>query len=431
MNILFLTIYAVLFIIIAMIIKVTIRSFRNPITFFSLLWCVVGFVSNLGLREYYLPSDFVNIIIIVGIIVFFISFYIVFNRYPLNIFSEEIDIKNDHINYQLIYLVSAICILFELPTFIRSIGLVGTVGMAYMRAHASIVYSSMFFNQISETFVKPIFTATTILAIIVSFNRNTFKIKGIIVIAIIENVMLTVITAGRAPIVNAFFYLLIAMILIRGTSIFRLLKREKKKVFILIGAFAIIILISSLRAGSRVGFEQIMGSAYVYYFSGPSYLSRLLENYSEYGIGGKLMWGQATFGFITNWVIIILDPLFGGRLETSLNILGSTITNRQFAVGGRTLVNSMSTGFYAFLVDWGYAGIVIGPFVLAVISKILVKRLDRNRTIKNLGIYIFWIYTLFRTVFKWDMVSLDFFIVLFTLHIFTALPGRHVQKGLA
>ena len=89
MKILFLTIYAMLFIIIAVIIKVTIRSFRNPITFFSLLWCVVGFVSNLGLREYYLPSDFVNIIIIVGIIVFFISFYIVFNRYPLNIFSGK------------------------------------------------------------------------------------------------------------------------------------------------------------------------------------------------------------------------------------------------------------------------------------------------------------------------------------------------------
>ena len=199
----------------------------------------------------------------------------------------------------------------------------------------------------------------------------------------------------------------------------------------MISVFAVLIIAGLILQNSRASDMSIIRTVYMYYFSGPSYLSRLLENYSEYGIGGKLMWGQATFGFITNWVIIFLDPLFGGRLETSLNILGSTITNRQFAVGGRTLVNSMSTGFYAFLVDWGYAGIVIGPFVLAVISKILVKRLDRNRTIKNLGIYIFWIYALFRTVFKWDMVSLDFFIVLFTLHIFTALPGKHVQKGLA
>lgn len=431
MSILFLTIYAMLFIFIALFIKIAIRSFRNPLTFFSLLWCVVGFVSNLGLRGYYLPSDFVNIVIIVGIIVYFLGFYVAFNRYPLNIFSEEIDVEDSRINYQVFYLVSTICIMFELPTFIRAIGLVGTVGMAYMRAHANVVYSSMLFNQISETFVKPIFTATTILAIIVSFNRGKFKIKGIITIAIIENIMLTVITAGRAPIVNALFYLLIAMLLIRGTSIINLVKREKKKFFILIGAFAFIIFISSLRAGNRVGLEQIIGSAYTYYFSGPSYLSRLLENYSDYGIGGKLMWGQATFGFIINWIIIVLDPLFGGRLETSLNILGSTITNRQLAVGSRTLVNSMSTGFYAFLVDWGYAGIIIGPFILAIITKILVKKLDRNRTIQNLGIYIFWIYALIRTVFKWDMVSLDFFVVLFTLHIFTTFSGKHRKKGLA
>lgn len=431
MNILFLIIYVMLFIFIAFFIKITIRSFRNPLTFFSLLWCVVGFVSNLGVREYYLPSDFVNIVIIAGIIVYFIGFYVVFNRYPLNIFSEEIAVKDGRINYQIIYLVSAICILLEVPTFIRAIGLVGTVGMAYMRAHANVVYSNMFFNQISETLIKPVFTATTILAIIISFNRKKFKIKGIIAIAIIENIILTVITAGRAPIVNACFYLLLAMLLIRGTSISKLLKREKKKVCALIGAFAFIIFISSLRAGSRVGLEQIRGSAYVYYFSGPSYLSRLLENYSEYGIGGKLMWGQATFGFITNWVVVALDPLFGGRLKTSLDILGSTITNRQFAVGRLTLVNSMCTGFYAFLVDWGYAGIVIGPFILAIITKILVKRLDRNRTIQNLGIYIFWIYALIRTVFKWDMVSLDFFVVFFVLHIFTAFPGKHTQKGLA
>ncbi len=420
MTILFLCIYAFLFALIALTIKATIGSFRNPLSFFSLLWCVVGFVANLGYKDYYLPSDFVNWVIIAGILIYYIAFYVVFKRASFGFFHNLIVVQNERLNYLFIYTISIICIVFELPTFIRAINLVSTVGMSYMRSHASVVYSSMLINQISESFIKPVFTATTILAVITLFYRKQYRTRGLFIIAILENIILSVITAGRSPFVNALFYLMITFLLIRGGGLLKLVVKGKRIIFVILGAAAMVIYLSSLRSNSEFGFDQVTSTAFIYYFSGPSYLSRLLETYREYGIGGKLMWGQATLGFITNWFVVLLDPLFGGELETSLNIVGSRITSRRLAVGTYNSVNAMCTVYYPFLIDWGYIGIILGPIVLVFISKILVDRTKKSPSIKNVGMYVFWLYTLIRTVFKWDLMGLDFFVIMLSLHLFTS-----------
>ena len=40
-------------------------------------------------------------------------------------------------------------------------------------------------------------------------------------------------------------------------------------------------------------------NTYVYYFSGPAYLSQLIKNVTAYGLGGKLLYGAASFGFLS------------------------------------------------------------------------------------------------------------------------------------
>lgn len=413
MKYVFLLGYIVTFLITTILNKLSFATNKNPATLFCCLWCVVGFVSNLGIHEYYPPSDIVNVTIITGIITYSLFTMLFFNRFPKDNFSKLLIVGNDYVSVGLIVLTNIACLVFEYPLLVRSMQLISIYGMAYTRAFNAGVYGSVLRAQISEVFIKPIFTAITIITIIKSFDRDYKHKKLLIILTIADNVVLTIITAGRAPIVNAVFYLLITLVLVRGSRILNIIKKDKRKIVYLFLAAALIVVFSSMRIGNAIGIKEILDSIYVYYFSGPSYFSRLLENVTEYGIGGKLLFGQATFGFIINWGIVLLDPLFGGRLETSLNILGSTITSRQLLVGTHTLLNSMCTVFYDFIVDWGYCGIVLGPICLSLITSIIYKRYFKRPVLLNLVILIFFINVLIRTVFKWDMINTDFFVIYF------------------
>lgn len=180
----------------------------------------------------------------------------------------------------------------------------------------------------------------------------------------------------------------------------------------------LVLILTQMRSSTDINSDDILEIFHTYYFSGPSYLTQLLENVKEYGIQGTKFYGADTFGFISNIfsnVMIILT----GRPQGTLYIMGAVITNHQYWVGSSTLINAMCTGFYPFILDWGYFGIIIGPFVLGILSLYITKRVYRRRDLFNTALYIYWMYVLFRTVFKWDLVNIDFSVVIISLYMFT------------
>ena len=147
----------------------------------------------------------------------------------------------------------------------------------------------------------------------------------------------------------------------------------------------------------------------------------------EYGPGGELLYGSASFGFITNiWSNIII--FFTGIPQGSLYLLGSVISNNQYFVGEHTVINAMFTCFYPFYIDYGWLGIVICPIFIGVVSAVFTKNLYRNKNIFNISIYIYWIYIIIRTVFKWDLVNLDLMVVIFSLYFFTNIKRETTNK---
>ena len=79
----------------------------------------------------------------------------------------------------------------------------------------------------------------------------------------------------------------------------------------------------------------------------------------------------------------------------------------------------MCTCFYPFILDWGYLGVIIGPVIVALIAGKLTKKLYKERNINTISLYIFFLYVLIRTVFKWDLLNLDFIVVIASLYFFT------------
>lgn len=400
--------------------KCCLGSFKTPITFFSFLWCLVGGIANLCLYDYYPPSDIVNIIILSGVILFTITYGLSMQGMPKALFAKELEFDNVYINWRLLLFVNIVAILVLLPTLRQSLVLLRGDGLAYLRANSTSVYSSGMLAVLNDSIIRPLFVSTTVMSCVYLFTDNPKKKKiWFIILAFVENLEMVLMTAGRAPIVNMIFYFVITLLLFRGRSIRSLLVRERKKVFFAILLLLFVFYLTEQRSISTAkGSSQMLESFYVYYFSGPSYFSRLLENVTQYGPHGQLLYGAATFGFITN-IFSDLMIILTHRNQGSLYLLGSVITNKQYSVGAHTNINAMCTCFYPFILDWGYLGVVIGILVLTFIAWKITKNLYREKNIMTISLYVFFLYVLIRTVFKWDLLNLDFTVVILSLYVFT------------
>lgn len=409
-------IFSILLVFMLIIYKSVLGSIKNPISVFGILWCLVGIGANAALYDYYKPSTIVNFIIIIGCIVSFIVYGFSMHGYNKAFFINEIQIDDGYVNIKRVVIINCIGIAVLVPYAIQSLKMIISGGFAYLRAEG--VFGGGFYAVLNDSIIRPLFTATTILAIVYSFSNSKKKEKVLLlVISVIANVEQVILSAGRASLVNFFFYLLIAIVLFYGHSVRSILYKGRKYIFLGVIVAVIVLKITTKRNMSQSE-NLILYNTYVYYFSGPAYLSQLIQNVTEYGPGGTLLYGAASFGFITNiWADIMI--FFTGKSQGSLYLLGSLISNKQYRIGAHTSINAMYTCFYPFYIDYGWLGIVFCPIFIGIASAIFTKRLYKNKNIFNISIYIYWMYVMIRTVFKWDLVNIDLVVVLASIYFFT------------
>lgn len=409
-------IFSSLFGLLLVLSKCVFGTIKNPISVFCLSWCVIGIGSNAAFYDYYEPSMIVNIMIFIGCIIAFIIYGFSLQGYRQKIFVDEIRLEDEEINIDRIIVVNLLGIGLIMPYLVRSLKVLALGGFAVLRAQD--VIDSGFFAILNDSIIRPVFVATTVLAIVYSFS-NAKKRKKIllIVLVIIANIEQVALSAGRSALVGFAFYLMIAVVAFHGRNIRNILYRGRKYICLGIVAAIVVLKITAQRNMSSDE-NMLLYNTYVYYFSGPSYLTQLIRNVTEYGPGGKLLYGGASFGFLTN-IFSDIMIFITGKAQGSLYLLGSVITNKQYNVGTHTSINAMYTCFYPFLIDYGWMGIIICPIFIAVVSAIVTKRLYKCRSIFNVSLYIYWIYVIIRTVFKWDLVNLDFTVVIVTLYFFT------------
>lgn len=421
--------FLILFIMSLILIKSLYGTLKTPVTCFTSLWLFVGFVSNLGLYEYFPPSNFVNITMLAGSILFFLAYSFFMKGTKRGFFVRNKNVENDHINIKIFVVINTVCILLLIPTLVNALNALMTYGsLSVIRGNFVNIYSSSIISELFSCFIRPVFMATTLIFVVYSFGgrKKTYKyLLGLF--AIIETFIMAFISAGRAPFVNFAFYFIIALLMFKGEKLTYLFKKEKKKLFFIFFLFLGVLYITQLRSTDDVSSESIWESVYIYYFSGPSYMTQLLKYNMEYGPHGRLLYGSATFGFITN-IFTYIYMIFTGNKAGSLYILGSTITNKQYWVGTHSLINAMCTAYYPFIIDWGYLGILIGPVVVAAIAAYFTKKLKKKKSLENFVMYVYIIHVLIRTVFKWDLLPFDMPIIIITTSIYTNFFDKFKRK---
>lgn len=427
MDVLFIILYIVLLISSFLLEKKIYKCHYTPLTFFVCIWCVVGIVANLGLYDYYLPSTLVNVVILISNICVMIIFIIfTANRASL---IRKIRFNIVKIDYSLDVLIVMEILWFILifPKLKSSFSILKNYNMAMLRGAEiyNISDISGMTSTLIEVFVKSGYTVISIIAIVSIFSNVTSKKRNILWIANIFNItVFTIATAGRVMIVNSLFYFIITVVIYKGSSIKSFIVKEKKKMIPLV-LLVIALLYMQEQRSEDMG---VLETFYMYYFSGPSFLTQLLEaNKNLFSINNDFMFGSATFGFLTNIFSYILIFLTGIP-QGSLYKIGSVLTNKNLLIGANTELNAMCTCFYNFMLDWGYIGILIGAcFIVVAAVYFYFNAAKSNSSYANICILVFFINVLIRTIFKWDLLSTDLIMIILYLKVFNYTKNIRIR----
>ena len=428
MIFMYLALYTALLIITVYVGIKTYRELVNPISIWASLWSAIGILSNLAFYGYNKPLNYVNAVITIGIIVH--TLFCVYyhdkcwtrrDRGPLHM--DEISVNLDMRMFLLIN-IAAIC--FEIPFLIRSLIILvqNNFDMAYLRAAMTNaengVISGGLISIIRDSGVRNVFTMSALYASFLIFTKQAGRDnRKVIVIAIAEMLIYCCSNAARAYAVNFIFYLLLVLFLCNSRNILEVLRKNLKLVLLFVLLVAVILGVQLLRSPEM----PILKTFYVYYCSGPAYLSELLKDpYVVVQVDEDFRYGTATFGFLANFYYYIKTALTGIN-DSTVKLLSSVITTRQYKVGDHAYINAMCTGFYAFLVDWGTLGAIIGPLVTGWFSSHYYKRMKQRRTIGQVVICVYVFYCMIRTVFKWDLLYIDFIVLLVLNGLICSGPG--------
>lgn len=409
------------------------KTLLNPITIWASFWSLIGVMSNMALFEYYVPSDFVNAVIITGIIVYtgYCALAGITRKglYTRRTFSDEIF---NNLQIKIFWIINILAICYEVPFLFRAIRVLMSHGfqLVYLRgvltdATEGIVSGGLT-SIIRDSGVKNVFTLTALYAAVLIFTNANKRIKRkVIILAVIETIEYCVSNAARAYIINFLFFILFALLFMKRDSIMTTI-RKNKKVVMLFGVLIIAVLIIQ---NSRASDMSILKTIYMYYCSGPSYLTQLLaDGPAAIQVGSNYYMGTITLGFLSN-IFYYLKIGLTGINDSTVKLVASTITIKQYFVGAHTYLNAMCTCFYAFLADWGIVGSVLGPIVCGFLTCRYYKKMKLKNSLGSVAICVYMFYLMFRTVFKWELLYIDFSVILILNYFICPNPGQRFVIG--
>ena len=395
-------------------------TYFNYGSVFAALWTVVGIMANTGALGIYLPNTLVNVCIVAGVFVFGLV-YSIFAKKERTTALTVLEMSSV-VRVKAMLVANAAALVFMIPHFMVSLNLIRTRGFAYLRAvnytGFDVTGRSTLINLILENLCFPLFVATAILGVIMILTAKKGAIP--LIIAAVVNTTVYEFTVGAR---NGFVVLMVVAVF-AAIKIGYPLVRERIKLprslkWILYPIGLLLVWVVIYITGER-SLEQksLFENFYYYFFAGPSYLTQLLEHMQEYRLNQDLFLGSGTFGFVYNLIATVLNR-FGLGVFDSGYVLNSVLSNVYYQVSDSTRLNAMATLYFPFLMDWGYVGIVLGPAIVAAISTWIARQQRKTNAIRWYAIGIFWMYVLYRTIFKWDMLSMASFFILLFLFLFT------------
>ena len=337
-------------------------------------WIFVFFIYAIDIFHYYTIVDVVYLWAGVYISTFNIAYLIsVRNKRQFEIANGLSELDFDPY-IKRIEIASIICWIVSIPILQISVKILLSSGMSILRYKiygATSIFTSTQMIIIMY-FMRPVFlTSIMLFAIMLANKKVSF---GYTVFVILNIVDYTLMTSGRALMVQFFISVTFAIVFFNGVKIWTILKRYKR--FSIPGAIllCIAIYISTLRITGSYGF---LGEGMIYYTAGFPYLSELTKagHIVPYSYFGRLI-----FAFLIDDFLLALRVLGLGQFDLASNAM-SAITAMSYKTAPNIGTNATSTLLMDLVMDAGIIGIIFGAVFLALLSSWAEKRFKISGTI--------------------------------------------------
>lgn len=262
-----------------------------------------------------------------------------------------------------------------------------------------------------QYFVQPLFVISIILAVQQQIMNRPGRNKWLVVVALINAFVYSLLFGGRSLIMSILIYSLIMMFINSGGSIGKVLARQRK-IVISLSIFALIVAAySTMRISRSWGVIAEFG---IYSTGGLGVLSQMLDgDVLEYGILG----GKGIIGGVYDLVAFVFK-IFGKNIELVSQTYSNYTANYYF-IGDGIKTNFTATAIATFLLDGGIIGIIAGGVVYGLLFLMAEKRFNKSSDLFGVSIYLYVANTAYESIQNYTYKSIVcIFVILYLWMLF-------------
>lgn len=400
----------------------------NPITIFSFLWGIIIFFSNMRLYTLYETDIEIYKYIILGVISFvcgYYSFKIILKNKVLVISKNKTTYK---IRKKMCYMLLILCLLFIAKNIIvnRKILFKDGYNLASVQTaqQENDLSSTGLENAISFLIVNPMYISLNV-AIIANFLLGDKDFK-LFLCLIVLNIGRIITSGGRQSFIQFFFILLIIMSFSQHCKNLekKIVKKIKGKKTSVIFIGVIVLIVLSLSRSSN-----IIKTIYLDFAMQPymfEYWAKTLDptNSIAYGL-------SSTMGFIYPVLYICKNFL---RIFSEIPEFFSSIYNMNMLpiekwiyIGHTLKANAYVSIFWYLYYDGRLIGILIGMFILGMISNNIYTIAIKRNDMKNVSLYVMIAIMLFYSFGDMEFSKTNFAIAF--IYIITIMFKRNGERN--
>lgn len=375
---------------------------------------VVAFVffpllSTLGLGGLFLPSDATHFCVLLSVAGFF-CFYWVGRKTKV----KSIGVSNINVNYDtrygLVILGNLACLLvylYLLPN-VKEYYAVHMLSDGRQEATDVFLGGSARIAALYANTVKPIASVSFLILI-----DNLFRGKKIHYLAgilcLLNMVLDSLIFAGRALLVQCFFYVIFSLLFYRKEV--KLNKRQKKILvsiaLLVLSLFVfVVVFISQGRSGGDS--EGVITNHLVWYYVGPFVLFDYYVNNHDLlslSTDSNFFFGSCVFGPIYNLGYMVVSALIPSIDYQGSDHLIAVVTQNTYApiASGGVYINAAVTAMYPFIKDFWFIGLFFGFGFYGFLLGYLEKLYSQNGSQKIRLITLIILYVIFKLEMRYEL----------------------------
>ncbi|MFB9974852.1 oligosaccharide repeat unit polymerase [Allobacillus sp. SKP2-8] len=410
---LFLSLLCVLMLIVG---NITEKKFYNPLTLFSALWAIILFGSHFELFGFTGVTSFTYLIILIGIVSYFIGYYsfkLISNKNKLLIRKPLKYNKKHELNimFSVILVVSLVVLIMTTRNSV-------TLLLQGYTLHdiRYIVGMDRFNSGVINILFAYIVNPFTILVIPISafyFYKEKRNLKYLY-IAIILIVLNIITDGGRFVLLYIIINYIVAYFIMKKTQkqSFKFKRKVSLYLIVLFSVFSIVYVTLAREA-------SILETIYSYLIGAVSHLSYRLETFDNYNL---YTYGFSSLqGFVRPLFVVLQNIGFNSLPELVARAEDITMALEEpVLIGEGVRFNAFITMFYYFYIDLGILGVTIGSFLYGILASFSYFKVTKEINLVNVSVYLLIVQSLLTSMVRFQFSSFSFALCFVYLFIITS-----------